>query len=173
MCLRMTKPLGLKPEVEIPNVAIGEKQYQLDFSISSENIDAGFIKALHHFEHYSGYGFAPVTALVTDIVASSENFKTMGKNTFNWKIYDEENDVSYVKFKVDRESDELIQKLDDIDWDSDDYGKKYFIDAICTFGLNVYKGEIHPQCVVKDYIVREVFEDNNDDDEDLDLDFDI
>ena len=166
------------------NTTIGEKVYNVDFEIDADDVDAGFIQKLHWFERYSGFGFAPVTALVTGIKVSPENFKTMGKNSFNWKISDEETNVSYVKFKIDRQSDELVQKFDDLDWASEnDYGKLYdsfdkgyTVDAICTFGLNVYKGEIHPQAIVKDYMLTGVYIKDSvasfdDDDLDLDLDF--
>ena len=138
---------------------IGERSYDVDFAVSPENIDSGFIQKLHKFEHYSGFGFAPVTALVTGIEVNQENFSTMGKNTFNWKIYDDLNDVTYVKFKIDPNTDELVQEFDDIEWDSEKhynklmnmFDKKCYINAICTFGLNIYKGEIHAQAIVKDY----------------------
>ena len=169
---------------DVSPVAIGDKEFQVDFSIPAEEVDAGLIQKLHWFERYSGYGFALVTALVTGIKVSPDNFKTMGKNSFNWKISDEDTNVSYVKFKIDRQSDELVQKFDDLDWDSEsDYGKLYdsfdkgyTVDAICTFGLNVYKGEIHPQAIVKDYKLTGVYtkdsvESFDDGDDDLDLGF--
>lgn len=165
------------------NVKIGDKVYQLDFSIPAESVDAGLIQKLHWFERYSGFGFSPVTALVTDIKVSSENFKTMGKNTFNWKISDDDTGVSYVKFKIDKNADELVQKFDDFEWDSEcdygklynDFGKSYVVNAICTFGLNVYNGEIHAQAIVKDYIIVSEYQKGpeEDDDDDLDLDFDF
>lgn len=157
---------------------IGTKEYNVDFMISAEEIDAGFVQIMHQFEKYSGYGFPQVTALVTGIKVCQDNFKTMGKNSFNWKIAVEETGVTYVKFKVDRESDELVQELDDIEWDSErDYGKlyennMYLINAICTFGLNVYNGEIHPQCIIKDYTIIEQLTPTFDD-SDFDLDFDL
>lgn len=156
-------------------VAVGDKTYSLDFSIPAEALDAGFIQKLHWFERYSGYGFAPVTALVTGIKVCQENFKTMGKNTFNWKISDEDTGVSFVKFKIDRATDELIQKFDDVDLGATTYFDTcYVIDAICTFGLNVYNGEIHAQAVVKDYVIRNTFKKESfEDDDNFDLDFDL
>ena len=160
---------------DVSPVAIGDKEFQVDFSIPAEEVDAGFIQKLHWFERYSGFGFAPVTALVTDIKVSPENFKTMGKNSFNWKISDEETNVSYVKFKIDRQYDELVQKFDDFDLGATSYSDTgYVIDAICTFGLNVYKGEIHPQAIIKGYSIKFKFKKeqfDEDDDWDLDLDF--
>ena len=133
---------------------IGSKEYLVDFSIPADSVDVGFIKNLHVFEKYSGYGFPQVTALVTGIKVSSENFNTMGKNSFNWKISDGETGVSFVKFKIDYTNDELVQCFDDINFD---IGKESYycctVDAICTFGLNVFNGEIHPQCIVKDYCI--------------------
>lgn len=160
---------------DVSPVAIGEKEFQIDFSIPADALDAGFIQKLHWFERYSGYGFAPVIALVTGIKVCQENFKTMGKNTFNWKIFDEDTGVSYVKFKIDRDTDELIQKFDDVDLGATTYfDTGYVIDAICTFGLNVYNGEIHAQAVIKDYIVQSSFKKESfDDDDDFDLDFDL
>ena len=157
-------------------VAVGDKTYSLDFSIPADALDAGFIQKLHWFERYSGFGFAPVTALVTGIKVCEENFKTMGKNTFNWKISDDETGVSFVKFKIDKDTDELIQKFDDVDLGATTYfDTGYVIDAICTFGLNVYNGEIHPQAIVKDYYIVGEFkkESFDDSDDDFDLDFDL
>jgi single-stranded-DNA-specific exonuclease len=160
---------------DVSPVAIGEKEFQIDFSIPADALDAGFIQKLHWFERYSGCGFAPVTALVTGIKVCQENFKTIGKNTFNWKISDEDTGVSFVKFKIDRQTDELVQKLDDFDIGATTYfDTGYVIDAICTFGLNVYNGEIHPQAVIKDYVIRDTFKKESfDDDDDFDLDFDL
>jgi single-stranded-DNA-specific exonuclease len=157
-------------------VAVGDKTYSLDFSIPADALDAGFIQKLHWFERYSGYGFAPVTALVTGIKVCQENFKTMGKNSFNWKISDDDTGVSFVKFKIDKDTDELIQKFDDVDLGATTYfDTGYVIDAICTFGLNVYNGEIHPQAIIKDYMVQDSFKKESfyDDDDDFDLDFDL
>lgn len=162
---------------------IGSKEFNVDFVIDADDVDTGFVQKMYFFEHYSGHGFMPVTALVTGIKVTQNNFKTMGKNTFNWKISTEYDDtgVSYIKFKVDRNTDELVQRFDDLDWDSEnDYGKlydtvgkTYYINAICTFGLNVYKGVIYPQCIVKDFEIREVKEVESDDDDDWDLDLEI
>ena len=153
---------------------IGSKEYLVDFSIPADSVDVGFIKNLHVFEKYSGYGFPQVTALVTGIKVSSENFNTMGKNSFNWKISDEDNGVSYVKFRINKSDDALVQKFDDIDIGATSYSDEgYIIDAICTFGLNVYKGEIHCQAIVKDYIIVGTFEKGSDNENDLDFDFDL
>ena len=161
---------------------VGTKKFNADFAVNAGDVDAGFVSRMAYFDHYSGYGFAPVTAFVSGIVATSENFQTMGKNSINWKIVDADTGVSFVKFKVDQSSDKLIQIFDDIEWDSetdngklyDDFGRSYLVDAICTFGLNVYKGEIHPQCVVLDYSIRPVEEEKNpDEDDNFDLDFDL
>ena len=157
---------------------IGSKEYLVDFSIPVDSVDVGFIKNLHVFEKYSGYGFPQVTALVTGIKVSYENFNTMGKNSFNWKISDEDNGISYVKFRIDKDTDELVQKFDDIDIGATSYSDEgYLIDAICTFGLNVYKGEIHCQAIVKDYMIAGTFEKGPDkgpdNEDDLDFDFDL
>lgn len=154
------------------DVEIGSKQYNVDFAIDSGDVDIGMVKQLDNFSHFTGYGFAPVTVLVKNITASQDNFQTMGKNTFNWKIQDDITGLSYVKFKVDRATDALCQKFDDIDFSSPEKG--YTIDAICTFGLNVYKGEIHQQAIVKDYVItgaftKDVFDNEMSNDFDLDL----
>ena len=160
---------GWEAENDLPDVAIGEKLYNVDFAIDAENLDVGFIKIMSEFDHYSGYGFPSVTALVNGIKVSQENFKTMGKNTLNWKILDEDTDITYVKFKIDRSSDELIQKFDDIDFGYTSYNDTYYtVNAICTFGLNVYNGEVYAQAVIKDYEIvseqkKEIdFQDNDD-----------
>lgn len=163
------------------NVSIGERIYNVDFEIDAENVDVGFVQNMAFFDHYSGYGFAPVTVLIHGIQVDAENFKTMGKNSLSWKVIDEDNGVSYVKFKIDKNTDELIQKIDDIDWDSesdygeliDGFGKVYLIDAICTFGINVYKGEAHAQAIVKDYDLVGIKEKEVTETEDWDLDLDF
>ena len=165
---------GWEAENDLPDVAIGEKLYNVDFAVDAENLDVGFIKIMSEFDHYSGYGFPSVTALVNGIKVSQENFKTMGKNTLNWKILDEDTDVTYVKFKIDRSSDELIQKFDDIDFGFTSYSDTYYtINAICTFGLNVYNGEMYAQAVVKDYEIVSEQKKEIDFQDDDDLDFEI
>ena len=158
---------------------IGTKEYNVDFEVDADEVDAGFIRQMSYFDHYSGYGFAPVTVLVKNIIASSETFSTMGKSSLNWKIL--YNDVSYTKFKIQKD-DRLVELFDDVEWDSeedygdltDGWGKKYYIDAICTFGFNVYKGIAYPQAIVKDYVVRElVVAKCEQDEDDFDLDFDL
>lgn len=156
---------------------VGYKSYILDFAISADDITDDFVRELHTFEHYSGFGFPAVTALVTDIKVAQENFNTMGKFSLNWKIRDKNTGVSYIKFKVDRNNDDLIKAFDDVNWDSEDdygnlydtFGKYYTINAICTFGLNMYRGEIYYQCIVKDYKITGVHEQENVNDWDLDL----
>ena len=69
-----------------------------------------------------------------------------------------------------------------MNWDSendygqlyDEFNKCYIINAICTFGLNVYKGEIHSQCIIKDYVIIDTYdynESDNKEDDDWDLEF--
>ena len=123
---------------DVSPVAIGEKEYNVDFEIDSNDVDVGFIQNMTFFDHYSGYGFAPVTALVCNIPVDIENFKTMGKNSLSWKI--SVDGVDFVKFKIDR-TDHLLQLLDDLDLGCTTYSEKgYLVDAICTFSMNVYKG---------------------------------
>lgn len=157
---------------DVSATAIGEREYNVDFEIDAEDVDAGFVRQMSFFDHYSGYGFNPVTVLVHNIEVYPEHFKTMGKNSLSWKISGD--GVDYVKFKVNREEDPLIQKTDDIDWDSENYtGVYYLVDAICTFGLNVYKGVVYPQAIVKDYEITEVKVKKMFNDEDFDLDLDL
>lgn len=163
---------GWEAETDIPDVAIGEKLYEVDFEVDAENIDIGFVRIMSEFDNYSGFGFPQVTALVKGIKVSQENFKTMGKNTFNWKILDDDANVSYVKFRVDRERDELIQKFDDLDFGFTSYSDTcYILNAICSFGLNVYNGEIYAQGIIKDYEITGEYKKEVDFDDDIDLEF--
>ena len=139
---------GYKPDVEIPDVTIGEKIYAVDFEIDADNVDAGFVQNMTFFDHYSGYGFAPVTVLIHNIPVDPECFKTMGKNSLSWKISG--NGIDYVKFKIP-EDDMLLKEIDDIDLDFDSFDDSVYIDAICTFGINIYKGVAYPQAFVRDY----------------------
>lgn len=151
---------------DLPAVSIGERVYNVDFEVDAEDIDTGFVSRMTFFDHYSGYGFAPVTILIRNIPVNAENFKTIGKNSISWKIGGD--GVEYVKFKVP-EDDPLLKEIDDIDFGftSD---KEVLIDAICTFGINIYKGVAYPQCITKDYEIRGVKDKEVDDDWDLDLD---
>lgn len=157
---------------EIEN--IGTKKFDVDFQIDAGDVGPGLIQKLSFFDNYSGKGFNQVTVLVTGIKVNNSNFKTMGKNSLCWKISND--GVDFVKFKVTKE-DQLIQKLDDYDWDSEeDYGclyddfntDYYIIDAICTFGINTYKGVSYPQAIVKDYQIVGKIQVDNEDDFDLD-----
>lgn len=152
------------------NAAIGEKIYDVDFEIDADDVDTGFVSRMTFFDHYSGYGFAPVTVLIHGIQVDPENFKTMGKNSLSWKICGD--GVDYVKFKIS-ENDALLKEIDEIDFGFTT-DKVVCIDAICTFGINVYKGVAYAQAVVKDYEIREVKEiESSDDDDDWDLDLEI
>lgn len=160
---------GYKPDVDIPDVTIGEKIYTVDFEIDANNVDAGFISRMTFFDHYSGYGFAPVTVLIRNIPVDAENFKTMGKSSLSWKIVGD--GIDYVKFKIP-ENDVLLKEIDEIDFGFTT-DKVVCIDAICTFGINVYKGVAYPQCIVKDYSIASVSIKEPDDDDDWDLDLEI
>ena len=160
---------GYKPEVEIPDVTIGEKEYTVDFEVDAEDINPGFVQNMTFFDHYSGYGFAPVTVLIRNIPVDAENFKTMGKNSLSWKI--SEDGVDYVKFKI-LADDTLLNEIDEIDFGYTT-DKVVYIDAICTFGINVYKGVAYPQCIVKDYSICGIKEKEPEDDDDWDLDLEI
>jgi single-stranded-DNA-specific exonuclease len=153
----------------LQNTAIGEKVYNVDFEIDADDVDAGFVSRMTFFDHYSGYGFAPVTALIHGIHVDAENFKTMGKNSLSWKICGD--GVDYVKFKI-QEDDPLLKEMDDIDFEFTT-DKVAYIDAICTFGINVYKGVAYPQAVVKDYTLTTYNINNPSDDDDWDLDLEI
>lgn len=147
---------------------IGNKEYIVDFEIDSEDVDMAFVKRMSYFDNYTGCGFREVLVLVNDIRVSSDNFKTMGKNVFSWKISND--DVSYVKFKIP-DNDPLKLAIDDIDFS--DVSKSYTINAICSFGFNVYNGTIYAQAIVKDYEIVEEYNDEREFDDDDDLDFDI
>lgn len=158
---------------DVSATAIGEREYNVDFEIDADDVDAGFVQRMSYFDHYSGYGFAPVTVLIHGIHVDVENFKTMGKNSLSWKICGD--GVEYVKFKI-QEDDPLLKEMDDIDFGFTT-DKVAYIDAICTFGINVYKGVAYPQCVVKDYDLTTYrinnFNDEGFDDDDCDLDLDL
>ena len=151
------------------NVSIGERIYNVDFEIDAENVDVGFVQNMAFFDHYSGYGFAPVTVLIHSIEVDPENFKTMGKNSLSWKICGD--GVDYVKFKIPKD-DVLLKEVDDIDFGFTT-DKVVCIDAICTFGINVYKGEAHAQAIVKDYDLVGIKEKEVTETEDWDLDLDF
>lgn len=158
---------------DVSSTAIGEKEYVVDFEVDACDVDAGFVSRMTFFDHYSGYGFAPVTVLIRNIPVDAENFKTMGKNSLSWKISGD--GVEYVKFKIP-EDDVLLRAMDDLDLGCTTYpedGK--LIDAICTFGINIYKGVAYPQAIVKDYLIVEQYtkKHNEDDDDELDLDLGI
>ena len=157
---------------DVSSVAIGEKEYVVDFEIDADDVDAGFVSRMTFFDHYSGYGFAPVTVLIRNIPVDAENFKTIGKNSLSWKVSCD--GVEYVKFKIP-EDDILLRSMDDLDFGYTSYPEEgKLIDAICTFGINIYKGVAYPQCVVKDYeIVGEYVKEYEDDDCELDLDLGI
>ena len=157
---------------DVSTVAIGDKEYNVDFEIDADDVDTGFVSRMTFFDHYSGYGFAPVTVLIHNIPVDAENFKTMGKNSLSWKICGD--GVDYVKFKIP-EDDVLLRAMDDLDFGCTMYPEEgKLIDAICTFGINIYKGVAYPQCIVKDYeIVGEYVKEYEDDDCDLDLDLGI
>ena len=158
---------------DVSPVAIGEKEYTVDFEIDAYDVDAGFISRMTFFDHYSGYGFAPVTVLIRNIPVDAENFKTMGKNSLSWKVSGD--GVEYVKFKIP-EDDVLLRAMDDLDLGCTTYPEEgKLIDAICTFGINIYKGVAYPQAIVKDYEIvgRYVSEHNEYDDDELDLDLGI
>ena len=156
---------GYKPDVEMPDVTIGEKVYNVDFEIDADDVDTGFVSRMTFFDHYSGYGFAPVTVLIHNIPVDAENFKTMGKNSLSWKISGD--GVDYVKFKIP-EDDALLKEMDDLDfgYTSDNVVS---IDAVCTFGINVYKDVAYPQCIVKDYDLITYEIQNSTDEDDLDF----
>lgn len=151
------------------NAAIGEKIYAVDFEIDAEDVDAGFVSRMTFFDHYTGYGFAPVTVLIYGIHVDSEHFDTMGKNSLNWKIHSD--GVDYVKFKVPKD-DLLLKEIDEIDFGFTT-DKVVCIDAICTFGINIYKGVAYPQAIIKDYSVTDVRDKEPEDDDDWDLDLEI
>lgn len=151
---------------DFQSAAIGEKIYDVDFEVDADDVDAGFVSRMTFFDHYSGYGFAPVTVLIHGIEVDPENFKTMGKNSLSWKICGD--GVDYVKFKIS-ENDVLLKEIDEIDFGFTT-DKVVCIDAICTFGINVYKGVAYPQCIVKDYNKVSVGVKELEDDDDWDLD---
>lgn len=157
---------------DVSSVAIGEKEYIVDFEIDANNVDAGFVSRMTFFDHYSGYGFAPVTVLIRNIPVDAENFKTMGKNSLSWKVSGD--GVEYVKFKIP-ENDVLLRAMDDLDLGSTSYPEEgKLVDAICTFGINIYKGVAYPQAIVRDYsIVGQYVNEHEEDDDELDFDLEI
>lgn len=154
---------------DISTTPIGEKEYSVDFEIDANEVDVGFVQRMAFFDHYSGYGFAPVTVLIHGIQVDAENFKTMGKNSLSWKICGD--GVDYVKFKIQKD-DVLLKEVDDIDFGFTT-DKVIYIDAICTFGINVYKGEAHAQAIIKDYELIGIKEKEKNETEDWDLDLDF
>ena len=151
---------------DFQNAAIGEKVYDVDFEIDADDVDVGFVQSMVYFDHYTGYGFDPVTVLIHGIEVDPENFKTMGKNSLSWKISGD--GVDYVKFKIP-EDDVLLKEIDNIDFGFTT-DKVVCIDASCIFGINVYKGVAYPQAIVKDYTLTTYNINNPSDDDDWDLD---
>lgn len=123
------------------------KCYRVDFEIDAEDFDISFIREIDSMKDLFGQGVKEPIVCIKNVKLSLDDLLLMGKEMDSWKSIDE--DMAYVKFKVDKNKDEII-KLYESDFEE---GTIVTIDVIGTVSINNYNNILTPQVVVKDYEV--------------------
>ena len=127
------------------------KVYQCDFDIDAEDVDISFIKAIDDLKDLFGQGVKEPLVHISNIPVTNEETYVMGKESDSWKLIVND-EVAYVKFKVDTCSDAIINNKPE----NDTTGVYGYIDVVGTVSMNNYKGILTPQIIVKDYEFRSV-----------------
>lgn len=131
---------------------IGATDTELD---NFQPVDFPLIAEIDSVSQYNGTGFPEVTAYVHSIRVAPDTITVMGKGT-SWKVKGAY-DASYVCFHVG-DDDEVLNLVNS----GDDYCA--YIDAVCSFAMNEYKGGITPQCIVRGYEITHIERNNPVDD---------
>lgn len=126
--------------------------YNVDFEKNADEIGISFIKEIDDMKYIFGQGVKEPLVYISDIPVYKDSTFIMGKELNSWKtIHNDE--VAYVKFSVDRDTDDIINMVGNSSEEDDLLG---YMNVVGTVGLNNYKGILTAQVVVKDYEFRGV-----------------
>lgn len=125
-----------------------EVPLKVDFIVDVDDFNAGVVKRFEDFKQYCGQGIEEPMIVIENLIIRQDNFCVMGKTQNTWK-YTSDKGISYVKFGIDTNTDEIVNILCD-DWSDN---KEVVVNLIGTCNMNCFGGKVTPQFIVNDYEV--------------------
>lgn len=127
-----------------------QKYFNVDFDMECDDLSVTFIKAIDEMKDIFGQGIKEPLVHIKNIPIWSDNFFVMGKKLNSWKIINDEG-YAFVKFNVDVDKDEVLQRYNSNLDREEDYSLGV-IDVVGTVSINNYNNILTPQIIIKDYI---------------------
>ena len=127
-----------------------QKCFNVDFDMECDDLSVAFIKAIDEMKDIFGQGIKEPLVHIKNIPIWSDNFFVMGKKLNSWKIINDEG-YAFVKFNVDVDKDEVLQRYNSNLDREEDYSLGV-IDVVGTVSINNYNNILTPQIIIKDYI---------------------
>lgn len=124
-----------------------DSTYYVDYILQDYEVSAAIPVAMEQFTDILAQGIEEPMIAVENLTIKKSDLEVMGKNldTVSF-VY---NDVKFIKFKCNKDTDELL-KFYNKSWNDND---SIVINIVGKPGINLYQGVKTPQIVIEDYNV--------------------
>lgn len=124
-----------------------DSTYYVDYILQDYEVSAAIPVAMEQFNDLLAQGIEEPIIAVENLTIKKSDLEVMGKNmdTISF-VY---NDVKFIKFKCNKDTDELLKFYNE-SWNDND---SITIDLVGKPGINLYQGVKTPQIMIEDYNV--------------------
>ena len=148
-----------------------DSTYYVDYILQDYEVDISIPVAMEQFNDLLAQGIDEPIIAVENLTVHKSDLEVIGKNadTISFVF----NDVKFIKFKCNKDTDELLKFYNE-SWNDNDY---IVIDIIGMPGINLYQGVKTPQITIEDFNVinkhisddSDAWNNNEQDDDDDDI----
>lgn len=126
-----------------------DSTYYVDYILQDYEVDISIPVAMEQFNDLLAQGIEEPMIAVENLTIKKSDLEVIGKNsdTISFVL----NEVKFIKFKCDKDKDELIKFFNE-SWDDNDY---IVINIVGKPGINLYQGVKTPQITIEDLNVVE------------------
>lgn len=134
-----------------------DSTYYVDYILQDYEVDISIPVAMEQFNDLLAQGIDEPMIAVENLTVHKSDLEVIGKNadTISFVF----NDVKFIKFKCNKDIDELLKFYNE-SWNDNDYIK---IDIVGKPGVNLYQGVKTPQITIEDFnVIEKHLSDEND-----------
>ena len=134
-----------------------DSTYYVDYILQDYEVDISIPVAMEQFNDLLAQGIDEPMIAVENLTVHKSDLEIIGKNadTISFVF----NDVKFIKFKCNKDIDELLKFYNE-SWNDNDYIK---IDIVGKPGVNLYQGVKTPQITIEDFnVIEKHLSDEND-----------
>ena len=134
-----------------------DSTYYVDYILQDYEVDISIPVAMEQFNDLLAQGIDEPMIAVENLTIHKSDLEVIGKNSDTISFVF--NDVKFIKFKCNKDTDELLKFYNE-SWNDNDYIK---IDIVGKPGVNLYQGVKTPQITIEDFnVIEKHLSDEND-----------